>query len=109
MKSKNGRPFFMVCHFFAQELGLRGVAKVSLREMMRLTGLTKQSIINAIKALQEAGLIEKTSSATKKSAYKILCIEISPDGKPVKIFWMTLVANQRTASYTAPHTTPSLK
>ena len=103
MKSKNGRPFFMVYQFFAQELGLRGaakevyaiiygsyvsfdgVAKVSLREMMRLTGLTKQSIINALKALQDAGLIEKTSSATKKSAYKILGIEISPDGKPVKI------------------------
>ena len=74
MKSKNGRPFFMVYQFFAQELWLRGaakevyaiiygryvpfdgVAKVSMREMMRLTGLTKQSIINALKALQEAGL-----------------------------------------------------
>ncbi len=103
MKSKNGRPFFMVYQFFAQELGLRGaakevyailygryvsfdgVAKVSLREMMRLTGLTKQSIINALKTLQEAGLIEKTASTNKKSTYKILGIEISPDGKPVKI------------------------
>ena len=103
MKPKNGRPFFMVYQFFAQELGLRGaakevyaiiygryvsfdgVAKVSLREMMRLTGLTKQSVINALKALQEAGLIEKTSSTSKKSTYKILGIEISPDGKPVKI------------------------
>ena len=102
MKSKNGRPFFMVYQFFAQKLGLRGaakevyaiiygryvsfdgVAKVSLREMMRLTGLTKQSIINALKALQEAGLIEKTASTNKKSTYKILGIEISPDGKPVK-------------------------
>lgn len=127
MKSKNGRPFFMVYQFFAQELGLRGaakevyaiiygryvsfdgVAKVSLRELMRLTGLTKQSIINALKALQEAGLIEKTASTNKKSTYKIQGIEISPDGKPVKIFWTTLVANRRTASYTAPHTTPSLK
>ena len=102
MKSKNGRPFFMVYQFFAQKLGLRGaakevyaiiygryvsfdgVAKVSLREMMRLTGLTKQSIINALKTLQEAGLIEKTASTNKKSTYKILGIEISPDGKPVK-------------------------
>ena len=85
------------------------MAKVSLREMMRLTGLTKQSIINALKSLQDAGLIEKISSTSKKSTYKILGIEISPDGKPVKIFWTTLAANRRTASYTAPHTTPFLK
>ena len=77
--------------------------------MMRLTGLTKQSIINALKALQEAGLMEKTASTNKKSTYKIQGIEISPDGKPVKNFWMTLVANQRTASFMALHTTPSLK
>lgn len=83
MKSKSGRPFFMVYQFFAQELGLRGaakevyaiiygryvsfdgVAKVSLREMMRLTGLTKQSIINA-PTLDKLNLAAKWLSSSQK-------------------------------------------
>lgn len=80
-----GRQKEVYAIIYGRYVSFDGVAKVSLREMMRLTGLTKQSIINALKTLQEAGLIEKTASTNKKSTYKIQGIEISPDGKPVKI------------------------